>query len=390
MSAAKCIFVATFAGRTLRGVRPLAFPNSEHSTHCPLPPHGVCFSLVTSLLSHRLSHGALPVFGGGDIGPPGPLVRVGGFVHFYMRGKMEKNAKSCGLFEVLREELRLRNYSPKTIKAYLSCIRMFARHIAPRLPRDAHDDDIRKYLLHLLEERGSPAGTVNQVYNALRFLYVELYHRPFSFQGLPRPKKEKKLPDILGEEEIIRLVAAVRNLKHRTMIFLTYASGLRVSEIVALRLEDLDVERGLIHIRSAKGRKDRYTLLPESMLGMLHSYVKTYGLGTEGWLFPGAAPGGHLSVRSIQAVMERAVVKAGITKPVSMHTLRHSFATHLLERGTDLRFIQALLGHESSKTTEIYTHVSNRSLGRIKSPADHLVERIGEKIAKLPKQIQEK
>lgn len=278
------------------------------------------------------------------------------------------------LFEVLTQEMRLRNYSPKTIKAYKSCIRSLAAYCSPGHPRDLTNVDVRKYLLHLLVDKKQPAGTVNQVYNALKFLYVELYHRPFVIESLPRPQKERKLPDVVSEMELMRIVREVKNLKHRTMLMLTYASGLRVSEVVALRIEDLDGERKLIHIRGAKGRKDRYTMFPESMVSVLRQYAQEYWLSEAGWLFGGAKPGQHLSARSIQAVLEKAVEAAGIRKPVSMHTLRHSFATHLLEHGTDLRYIQELLGHESSKTTEIYTHVSKRDLGRIKSPLDYLAD----------------
>lgn len=280
------------------------------------------------------------------------------------------------LFDVLTQEMRLKNYSYKTVKAYKSCIRSYARHIAPKHPRDATNTDIRDYLLYLLTIKKSPASTVNQVFNALRLLYVDLYQKPFVIGSLPRPQKEEKLPDVLNEEEVLRIFHAVENLKHRTMLMLTYASGLRVSEIVKLRIEDLDGERGLIHIRNAKGMKDRYTILPESMKGILNQYWKTYKLGSSGWLFGGVSTSQHLSARSIQAVFERAVVSAGISKPISMHTLRHSFATHLLEQGTDLRYIQELLGHQSSKTTEIYTHVSKKSLGKIKSPLDRLAGQV--------------
>ena len=141
-----------------------------------------------------------------------------------------------------------------------------------------------------------------------------------------------------------------------------------------LRIEDIDGQRGLIHIRDAKGKKDRYTLLPDSLRGQLVAYWKSYKLGTSGWLFVGQDPGHHLSARSIQAVFERTVKTAGIHKPVSMHTLRHSFATHLLEHGTDLRYIQELLGHQSVLTTEIYTHVSRRALGKLRSPLDFLID----------------
>jgi len=276
------------------------------------------------------------------------------------------------LLEVLVKELTLRNYSPKTTKAYKSCIRSFVKHFSPRHPRDLTNDDVRSYFLFLLEEQKRSAGTVNQVFNAIKFLYVELFHLPFVIETLPRPQKERKLPDVLNIGEIRNIFAAVQNLKHRIMIMLAYASGLRVSELVQLRIEDLDVQRGLIHLRSAKGKKDRFTVLPPTMIPLLHQYAQDYRLGNSGWLFPSGMSPRHLATRSIQAVFERAVVSAGITKPVSMHTLRHSFATHLLESGTDLRYIQELLGHQSLRTTEIYTHVSNRQISKIRSPIELL------------------
>jgi integrase/recombinase XerD len=281
-----------------------------------------------------------------------------------------------GFYEKVRGELRLRNYSYKTIKSYTSCLRSFIKYIHPVHPREVSEEGIRKYLLHLITKEKLAASTVNQVFNALRFLYVELYNKPFVIGRLPRPQKEKKLPDVLNEEEVLRIFRAVANLKHRTMLMLAYASGLRVSEVVNLKIEDFDAERNMIHIRGAKGKKDRYTLLPISLKEVLHRYWKEYGLGKTGWIFPGDKQNYHLSVRSIQHVFERAIQKAGITKPVSMHTLRHSFATHLLEQGTDLRYIQELLGHESLKTTEIYTHVSKKAIGKIKSPLDTLTKQL--------------
>jgi integrase/recombinase XerD len=277
-----------------------------------------------------------------------------------------------GFYETVKRELRLRNYSHKTIKSYISNLRSFVRYIHPLHPRNVSEEDIRKYLLYLLMEKKMSASTVNQIFNALRFLYVEMYKMSFVIGKLPRPQKEKKLPDVLNEEEVLGIFKAVVNLKHRTMLMLAYACGLRVSEVVSLRIEDFDTERGLIHIRSAKGKKDRFTILPDSLIDTLHRYWNDYSLGTSGWLFTGAENSHHISVRSVQHVFELAVERANIKKPVSMHTLRHSFATHLLEHGTDLRYIQALLGHQSSRTTEIYTHVSNKSLGNIKSPMDFL------------------
>ena len=294
-----------------------------------------------------------------------------------------------GLIQVLTNELRLRNYSPKTIKAYKSCVRSFVEYFLPRHPRDLDNEDIRSYFLYLLEERKHPAGTVNQVYNAIKFVYKELYQLPFVIERLPRPQKERKLPDVLSLHEIKRIFIQVSNTKHRVMLMMTYASGLRVSELVQLRIEDLDIQRGVIHVRSAKGRKDRYTVLPPTMIPLLHRYAQEYRLGTSGWLFPSGFSSKHLATRSIQAVFERAVKSAGIEKPVSMHSLRHSFATHLLESGTDLRYIQELLGHQSVRTTEIYTHVSTHQIGRVRSPIE-MLQNLGSDQEAGPKLLKEK
>jgi integrase/recombinase XerD len=283
-------------------------------------------------------------------------------------------SRRVGFFETVRRELQLRNYSHKTIKAYISRLRSFVRYFYPQHPRELTNDDIRKYLLHLIEVEQRAAGTVNQVFNSLRFLYDELYKKPFVIGSLPRPRRETKLPDVLSEDEVKRLFGSVTNLKHRTMLMLAYASGLRVSEVVRLRIEDIDGDRGLVHVRAAKGKKDRFTLFPDSLRGQLGAYWREYRLGKSGWLFPGQTASRHLAERSIQAVVERALKIAGITKPVSMHTLRHSFATHLLEHGTDLRYIQDLLGHQSVRTTQIYTHVSQKAIGKIRSPLDFLVQ----------------
>lgn len=277
-----------------------------------------------------------------------------------------------GLFEVLTQELRLRNYSHKTLKAYKSCLRMFIAYFRPRHPRDLTEEDIRNYLLHLIERERLAASTVNQVFNALRFLYVELYKQPFCIGSIPRPKKEKKLPNVLSLGEVKRIVEAVHNLKHKALLMVTYAGGLRVGEVVRLRIEDIDSERNMTHVRRAKGRKERYTLLGNAALAVLREYWKKYH--PREWLFEGEKPGRHLSERTAQEVFEAAVAKARIAKRVTFHSLRHSFATHLLEAGVDLRYIQELLGHSSSKTTEIYTHVSQKKMKQIQSPLDQALE----------------
>jgi site-specific recombinase XerD len=185
-----------------------------------------------------------------------------------------------------------------------------------------------------------------------------------------RPRKDKKLPAVLSKEEVAKILDSVDNIKHKAVLMLTYSAGLRVGEVVRLKPEDIDGKRMLIHIKGAKGRKDRYTLLSRTALEILRQYWRKYK--PEKWLFGGAKEGRHLSIRSVDKIFRNACDKDGINKDVSVHTLRHSFATHLLEGGTDLRYIQELLGHVHSKTTEIYTHVSTKSISKIQSPLDTL------------------
>ena len=182
--------------------------------------------------------------------------------------------KQTGFYETVRNEMRLRNYSHKTIKSYLSCLRLFNKYIAPKRPREVSENEIRNLLLFLIEERKFSASSVNQVFNALRFLYVELYRTPFVINKLPKPKKDKKLPDILSQDELISIFNAVDNLKHKTLLMLIYSAGLRVGEAVRIKIQDIDSNRKLIHIRQAKGKKDRFTLLSDSVLEMLRKYYK--------------------------------------------------------------------------------------------------------------------
>jgi integrase/recombinase XerD len=276
--------------------------------------------------------------------------------------------RSKTTLQVFEDELRIRNYSPKTIKSYGSSLRAFIHFVAPAHPRDLSNQDIRSQLSRMLEAGHWSAPSISQLINALRFLYVELYHHPLEIGEIPRPKREKKLPVVLSQEEVLRMFDSVDNVKHKTLLMLIYSAGLRVGESVRLELRDIDPGRKLIHLRGAKGKKDRYTLLSDVMIRQLDEYQKVYH--PEGFLFRGAEGKTHLTERSAEKVFEQALNRAGIRKSATVHTLRHSFATHLLEAGTDLRFIQELLGHSSSKTTEIYTHVSKKSLGNIQSPLD--------------------
>jgi site-specific recombinase XerD len=203
----------------------------------------------------------------------------------------------------------------------------------------------------------------------LKFYYGEILKRRFVYEII-RPKKDKKLPVILSQEEVSRILSSISNIKHKLILMLIYSAGLRVSEVVKLRIEDIDAKRKLIHIRGAKGRKDRYTLLSDTAIETLKEYMKEYK--PQKWLFAGQNENNHITARTVQKIFESTCKKAGVIKEVTVHSLRHSFATHLLESGVDIRYIQELLGHKSLKTTAIYTHVSSRDMGKIKSPLDSL------------------
>lgn len=273
------------------------------------------------------------------------------------------------LMRKLTEELRIRGYRAKTRKAYLGHVKRFLL-TCNKHPDKIEASDARTYISQMMK-RGTSHSYINQFVSALRFLFCHVIDKPNLMGRLPRPKPESKLPDILSKQEVFRLLDAVTNQKHRAILLLTYSAGLRVGEVVRLRLEDIDIGRRLIHIRQGKGRKDRYTMLSETAYLSIQGYIKTYQPQT--WLFPGAKPGHHLHERSVQKVFDQAHEKAQISKKISMHSLRHSFATHLLEGGTDLRYIQELLGHASPKTTQIYTKVTNRDISKIQSPLDALM-----------------
>lgn len=229
--------------------------------------------------------------------------------------------------------------------------------------------NVHTYLLGIFEQERSHSY-INQAMSALKLFFGKVFGRPDFIMNLPRPKKEKKLPTVLSDDEVLRIFNVLQNLKHKTILMLTYSSGLRVGEVVRLKLHDLDNEHFVVHIRQGKGRKDRLTVLSRSAYEMICIYLEKERPHT--WLFPGADRDRPITERSIQRVFERARDAAGIQKPATIHTLRHSFATHLLEGGTDLRYIQELLGHENIKTTQIYTHVSVKDARRVMSPLDRI------------------
>lgn len=268
-------------------------------------------------------------------------------------------------------ELKLRGYSEETHKSYIGNIRRFLLYSKKEL-NHLNKEDIQKYLMYLLDEKKKSHSYTNQAISSIRFLFIKVLRKELGIiDNIPRPKKERKLPDVLSAEEVQSILNSVKNVKHRMILLLTYSAGLRVSEVVRLKPNNIDEDRMLIHLRQAKGRKDRYTILSPVALKLLKDYIRVFQVNE--WLFPGEKEGNHLTERSVQKIFEVACSKAKIRKEVSVHSLRHSFATHLLERGTDLRYIQEILGHQSSKTTEIYTHVSQKSIANIQSPLDTLI-----------------
>lgn len=282
------------------------------------------------------------------------------------RGEASKQPQILAKME---QELKLRGYGARTRKAYLGHVARFI-NFYDKEPQDLGGAEVRRYVLHLLDEQRSHTY-VNQCISALKFLYGKVLQRPSPMVNLPRPKKERKLPEVLSRAEVLRIFKAVSNLKHRVLLMMVYSAGLRVGEVVRLRVEDVDSERRLLHVRQGKGRKDRYVMLSEVALETLREYWRAYR--PTKWLFPGQREGRHLHERTVEKILKQACRKAGIQKNVSVHTLRHSFATHLLEAGIDLRYIQEMLGHKSSKTTEIYTRVSERNIAAIRSPLDEIM-----------------
>ena len=268
----------------------------------------------------------------------------------------------------LDRELKIRGYSPKTRKAYRNQIKAFKAFIGGGLLQ-VTEKQILDYLFYLADEKQASESYINQTVSAIKFLCNVVLKSPKVAGEVPRPRKEHKLSAVLSRDEIINLLNAATNPKHRLLLMLTYSAGLRVSEIVSLRVEDIDGDRRLIFVKRAKGKKDRNTILSAIVLEELNNYRKAYR--PKKWLFPSINEDNHLTTRTAERIIEGACKRAGIVKHVTMHTLRHSFATHLLEDGTDLRYVQELLGHSRPETTMIYTHVTQKDIKKIRSPLDN-------------------
>jgi site-specific recombinase XerD len=268
--------------------------------------------------------------------------------------------------EITERRLVIKRYSKSTIRTYISLLSRFFRFYKDLDISTINKDDIQFYLLHLIDSRYSESMQ-NQAINAIKFYYEQILGQPKTSYSAERPKRKKRIPTVLSSSEVRTILEQVHNIKHKCIMMILYSSGLRVSEALNLKINDIDSDRMLIHIQGSKGRKDRMVILSEVALKMLRRYYILYK--PKIWLFVGAN-GGQYSTTSCRAILKRAAASARIKKHVTLHTLRHSYATHLLETGTDIRYIQVLLGHNSSKTTEIYTHVSQARLQNIKSPLD--------------------
>ncbi len=267
------------------------------------------------------------------------------------------------------EDMQLRNFSPHTREAYVRAVAKFAKHFA-HPPDRLGPEEVRAYLVDMVQRRRVSWSLYNQTLCALRFYYHTTLGRDHLLKSIPCPKGQKRFPVVLSTNEVSRFLDVITNLKHRAMFMTAYSAGPRVSELVALRVSDIDSSRMLIRIRQGKGRKDRYVKLADRLLVVLRDYWKAYH--PTAWLFPGKHHDRPIHRVTVAIVCRQIGKRAGLRKRVTVHMLRHSYATHLLDAGTDLRIIQALLGHRSIKTTALYTHVSQAKIESTPSPLDLL------------------
>lgn len=285
--------------------------------------------------------------------------------------KAKRHAPKKSIPEEYMNLLIRKRYSANTVKVYTSMFQAFMNYYPDKNLDDITENDVKKYQDYLIKSKKVSISTQNQAINSIKFYYEKVKGGEKMDLRIERPFKEKKLPEIISEHEVLKLLKATHNLKHKAIITMLYSSGLRRSELINLRLKDIDYDKRIIFVRGGKGRKDRTTLLADNTVLILRKYIDIYRPNY--WLFEGAKRKQY-SPTSVAAILKSASKKADLNKMVRPHMLRHSFATHLLEQGVDLRYIQSLLGHGSAKTTEIYTQVRSHSLAKIKSPFDVLIE----------------
>ena len=270
------------------------------------------------------------------------------------------------------EDMTVRKFMARTQEGYIRAVKGFSAFLGAS-PATASAEDLRRYRLHLVES-GVGAPTINHSLTALRFLFLVTLHKPAIVLNMPFVREPRRLPIVLSPQEVARLLDAAPGLKYKAALSVAYGAGLRASEVISLKIADIDSDRMVIRVEQGKGRKDRYVMLSEHLLDLLRAWWKAGR--PQGWLFPGQNPINPLTPRQLNRACHAAAQMAEIDKPVSLHTLRHSFATHLLEQKTDIRVIQVLLGHKKLDTTALYTRVALKALGQVTSPLEHLVVRM--------------
>jgi integrase/recombinase XerD len=266
------------------------------------------------------------------------------------------------------EDMTMRNFAPRTQEGYIRAVKSFSAFLGAS-PDTARFADLRRYQLHLVSS-GAGVPTINHAMTALRFLFAVTLRKPDIVIRLPFIREPRRLPVVLSPEEVARLLDAASGLKYKAALSVAYGAGLRASEIISLKIGDIDSARMVIRVEQGKGRKDRYVMLSEHLLGLLRAWWKL--ARPQGWLFPGQNRVNPLTTRQLNRACHAAAQMAEIDKRVSLHTLRHSFATHLLEQKVDIRVIQVLIGHKKLDTTALYTHVAIKALGEVTSPLERL------------------
>ncbi len=284
--------------------------------------------------------------------------------------KFTLNDASLLALSQAEQKLLLKGYSQNTLRCYKSELAMFLKHFENLDLKQVTKDQVEGYIYHLISKYKIGESRQNGAINAIKFYYEQVLDMPREYYDIQRPKKANQLPNILSKEEVIRLINSPVNLKHKAILFTIYSAGLRISEVLNLRIKDIHSNEGYIFIKGAKGKKDRHTLLSNHLLKLLRKYYLEYKPSY--WLFEGQTSGKY-SAKSIQSVFRKAQKDSGANPWSTPHTLRHSFATHLLENGENLRTIQVLLGHESSKTTEVYTHVVGLNNKKVENPLDKII-----------------
>jgi integrase/recombinase XerD len=270
------------------------------------------------------------------------------------------------------DDMTVRKFATRTQEGYIRAVKNFSAFLGAS-PDTASAEDLRRYRLHLVAS-GAGVSTINHSLTALRFLFLVTLRKPAVVLDMPFVREPRRLPVVLSPEEVARLLDAAPGLKYKAALSVAYAAGLRASEVISLKVSDIDSARMVIRVEQGKGRKDRYVMLSEHLLDLLRAWWKA--ARPQGWLFPGRDPVQPLTTRQLNRACHAAAQMAEIDKRVSLHTLRHSFATHLLEQKTDIRVIQVLLGHKKLDTTALYTRVALRALGDVTSPLEHIVARM--------------